>query len=158
MLRTAIVSLTIILLFSSIAFTHSIQEREYTTVRIKKPPRIDGNLDEAVWKNVPIISDFIQDHPEEGGSPTESTYVKVAYDDEALYVAFYCFDSEPDKIIHRMATRDNTNNSDFIKIEIDSYHDHLTGYMFEITTAGIQVDAYRYNDGWRDMSWDAVWE
>ncbi|MBD3232707.1 MAG: hypothetical protein GF315_03175 [candidate division Zixibacteria bacterium] len=138
---------------------HSLQDnKEYTTTRIDTPPEIDGWLNEEFWDNLPGISDFIQDYPEEGATPTESTTVKIAYDDEALYVGFYNYDSEPDKIIHRLARRDYTNSSDFVKIEIDSYHDHRTAYMFEVTAGGIQVDAYRYNDGWRDESWDTVWE
>ena len=36
--------------------------------------------------------------PDEGKAATESTLVTVRYDDDALYVAFWCHDSQPEKI------------------------------------------------------------
>ncbi|MBD3169988.1 MAG: hypothetical protein GF307_10935, partial [candidate division Zixibacteria bacterium] len=160
MLTKVTVLLTIIITaFTAVALSHSLQEdKEYSAIRTKQALKIDGWLNEPIWKKAPTATGFIQDYPERGKAPTESTFVKIVYDDEALYVAFICFDSEPDKIVRRLAKRDQSGNADFIRIEIDSYHDHRTGYLFQINTADIQLDGYRYNDGWRDDSWDAVWD
>jgi hypothetical protein len=153
-----VIVMLLLLIPTRLIFAHSLQEnKEYTAIRTSNHPRVDGLLNDKIWEKADVLTGFIQDYPEPGGEPSESTHVKIAYDDDALYVAFYCFDSEPGKIIRRLARRDQTGYSDFIKIEIDSYHDHLTGYMFQISAAGILRDSYRYNDGWMDDSWDAVW-
>ena len=61
-------------------------------------PSIDGFLDDPIWESAKKfgVNDFTQSEPDEGKNATESTLVAVAYDDEALYVAFWCFHSEPD--------------------------------------------------------------
>ena len=59
------------------------------------PIVIDGNFDEAVWRDAPAIGDFVQREPTEGAAPTERTEARVAYDDQAVYVAVRAFDREP---------------------------------------------------------------
>src|SRR5262245_725235 len=49
--------------------------------------RLDGRPDEAAWKDVPVLDDFVQKDPVEGGVPTDRLEARIAYDDEALYVA-----------------------------------------------------------------------
>ena len=52
------------------------------------------------------MSDFRQIVPVEGGTPSEKTEVRVLYTNDALYIAFACFDSEPDKILGSQRRRD----------------------------------------------------
>lgn len=123
------------------------------------PPVIDGSLDDPIWKadGLDLITEFTQRLPDDGEAITESTTVAIAYDDEALYVAFWCYDREPDKIDRILARRDRYTDADKVSIRLDSYHDHLTGFMFEVSAAGVQRDFRYYNDDWSDGSWDAVW-
>jgi len=124
------------------------------------PPVIDGNLDDPVWKNedLDFARDFIQREPDEGKPATESTVVAVAYDDDALYFAFWCYDKEPDKIARQLVRRDRWGESDVVTVRLDPYHDHQTGYRFDLSAAGVQRDCRLYNDDWSDYSWDGVWE
>ena len=124
------------------------------------PPTIDGNLDDAVWKSegIELADKFIQREPDEGLAATESTKVAVAYDDEALYVAFWCYDSEPEKIDRQLVRRDRSSQSDRVTVRLDPFHDHQTGHAFEVSAAGVQRDCRYYNENHSDMSWDAVWE
>jgi len=135
--------------------------RELKAYRINPtPPVIDGNLDDPVWKSdtLDLARDFIQREPDEGKPATESTVVAVAYDDDALYFAFWCYDSEPDKIARQLVRRDRWGESDMVSVRLDPYHDHQTGYRFELSASGVQRDSRLYNDDWSDYSWDAVWE
>ena len=52
-------------------------------VRVEKAPKIDGILDDEIWKNAPIANDFIELRPNNGKAenPDFKTEVKVAYDD-----------------------------------------------------------------------------
>ena len=59
-------------------------------------PRIDGRVDEAFWSRVAPVSGFRQQNPVESAAATERTEVRVAYDDQALYVAVRAFDDRPE--------------------------------------------------------------
>jgi len=135
--------------------------RELRAVRINSsPPVIDGNLDDKIWQNdeIEFARDFIQREPDEGKPATETTLVAVAYDDEALYFAFWCYDDEPEKIDRQLVRRDRWGESDVVTVRLDPYHDHQTGCKFDVSAAGVQRDARLYNDTDNDYSWDGVWE
>ncbi len=132
--------------------------KSITAVKVNGGAKIDGVLDEDFWQKAPRSGDFTQFQPDEGKPASESTFIRVAYDDEALYVGAEMYDNEPDKIISRLTRRDRYVESDLLNVIIDSHHDHQTGYAFVITVAGTQRDGYYYNDTWNDESWDGVWE
>ncbi len=128
-------------------------------VRTPVAPKIDGTLDEPEWKLAKPLVDFVQLVPNEGSEPTEKTEIRILYDDEALYVGCTMYDSEPSKIVARLARRDDEVESDYINILLDSYHDHQTDFEFRINASGVKVDVLRYDDGRQvDYSWDPVWE
>lgn len=120
--------------------------------------KIDGIIDEEVWELAPRSGNFIQYEPDEGEPASESTFVRVAFDDEALYVGLECYDSEPDKIVKRLTRRDRYIEGDLVNLIIDSHHDHQTAYAFVLYASGTQRDVYYYNDDWSNEDWDAVWE
>lgn len=148
-------------------FSHS-QERpttnlvpELKAIRINpETPQIDGNLDDEMWKSSKIYfaRDFTQLDPDEGIPATESTVVSVVYDDDAVYFAFWNYDSEPDKIKAQLVRRDQWAESDKVVIRLDPYHDHQTGYRFEISAGGVQGDMKLFDDTNADSDWDGVWE
>lgn len=138
---------------------YDIPKRKYFAERISgNQPVIDGMLNDDCWrKDEGWQGDFTQREPRSGDAPTEETKVKILYDDNNLYVAIRCYDSEPEKIDRRSSRRDNWGG-DVAGIAIDSYFDKRTAFEFDMTAAGVQLDAVPINDGtsW-DMSWDAVW-
>jgi len=146
--------ITSLLLAVSITAEDNIQpvERVVPEVRAYRinphPPKIDGSLDDAIWKvsKVDFVSNFTQREPDEGKLATESTLVAVVYDDEALYVAYWCYDSEPEKIDRQLVRRDRWSQSDMVHLRLDPFHDHQTGYDFIITAAGVQRDYRIFND------------
>ena len=64
-------------------------------VRLERPLRVDGRIDEEFYRIVPPITDFIQQIPNEGAPATEPTEVWVFYDKNNLYIAVRCIDSHP---------------------------------------------------------------
>ncbi len=134
---------------------------EITPTRINPhPPVIDGNLDDPVWNahSFDFAANFIQMEPDEGKAASESTRVAVAYDDDAIYFAFWNYDSEPDKIKQQLVRRDRWAESDMITVRLDPYHDHQTGYRFEVNASGVQRDFRLFDDTNIDGEWDGVWE
>ncbi len=134
-------------------------DKRATAVRTPAPPRIDGVLDESEWNLAVPINDFVQSFPLEGNPPTQRTEIRILYDDDALYFGCTMFDTEPSKIVARLARRDEEIQSDRISIRIDSYHDHQTAFEFTLNAAGVKVDILQFNDArYEDESWDVVWD
>lgn len=133
------------------------KQRTVQAVRTDKPIKIDGVLNEDVWKKQGY-GDFIQSDPHDGTQPTEKTKVWVAYDDKALYVAARMFDSQPDKIKKRLGRRDDFVDSDWFIFAVDPYYDRRSGYQFAVNPAGSIVDWTLFNDVNEDDTWDGVWE
>jgi len=127
-------------------------------VRLTAPVTIDGALTEPAWQGTPSCTRLVQGDPIEGAAASESTWVWVAFDDEALYVAARCWDSHPDSIIANLARRDLVVPSDRFLVLLDPYHDHRSGYFFSINAAGVLRDGTLSNDTWNDDSWDGVWQ
>lgn len=127
-------------------------------IRLVNSIEVDGKLKEDVWKTGPGFENFIQRDPSEGSSPTERTIIRIAYDDNALYLGARMYDSSPDSIVARLARRDEWVQSDHITLYLDPYYDKRSGYFFTLNAAGSIVDGVLFNDGWDDESWDGVWE
>ena len=122
-----------------------------------EPPEIDGVLDDPIWQQAEPQSRFLQLEPARGAPATDDTEFRIAYDAYNLYVAFRCYDAEPNKIINRLTRRGDVYASDVISFFIDPHHDHRTGYKFATNPAGVQSDNYRYEDTQRDSNWKGIW-
>ena len=105
-----------------------------------------------------MVTGFIQRLPDEGQPARQQTELRLAYDDDAIYVGARLHDSEPARIVRRLTRRDVVADADRFSIFFDPHHDHLTGVEFRVTAAGVQKDAVIYNDVYQDDTWDAVWE
>jgi len=134
------------------------QKRVYVTGRVNSArPVIDGRLEDPVWNAVPWGDSFVQREPREGGPPSQETAFKILFDEKNLYVAVRCFDREPERIVRRVARRD-TQDGDRVGIQLDTFFDHRTAFVFTINAAGVKCDEICSGDGgnWDD-SWDPVW-
>ncbi|PYQ51264.1 MAG: hypothetical protein DMF78_13730 [Acidobacteria bacterium] len=127
-------------------------------VRLTQPVVVDGVLDEEVWEKAPPVTAFVQREPNEGAAATEKTEVRIAYDDEALYIGARMLDSKPAGIVARLGRRDASLTADELTFYVDPYHDGRGGYYFAVNAAGTMRDGVLYNDDWNDDSWDGIWE
>ncbi len=129
-----------------------------TAVRTDQAPTLDGLVNEPQWQVAPAALDFTQFDPEEGALPTEQTSVRILYDDHALYVGVICYDSKPDLIVHQLTRRDRSSEAERFSVQIDSYHDHQTAFVFSTNVSGVQSDGVLSQDGAvYDITYDAVW-
>ncbi len=117
------------------------QQKSYTSNKVEKSTiKIDGIIDEADWNNVIWENNFTQYEPNEGDAPTQNTEFKILYDDNYLYIAIKAFDTEPEKIEKRMSRRDSWDG-DLVAIQIDSYFDKKTAFVFAVSASGVRSDA-----------------
>ena len=122
--------------------------------------KLDGKLDDTFWSDVTGISDFLVQEPVEGGEPTEKTTVKVAYDENYLYIGAIFYDSEPDGIKAFKMRKDAPLNTDdrFMWI-LDTYLDGRNAYFFEINPRGLMGDGLLTIGQGRSLNkdWDGIW-
>ena len=124
-------------------------------------PRIDGNLDDAIWSQIAPMDDFIQRWPVENAAPTEYSWAKVAYDRDNLYFAFNFEDKEPHLIRAKNMERGGRNDrDDHAYIGIDTFLDGRNAFLFEMNALGTQDDALIADEAMTldSYSWDAVFE
>jgi hypothetical protein len=138
----------------------SISRKQIIAVKINSAPKIDGILDEDVWKNAPVAKNFVQKDPENGKAeaPEFRTEVKILYDDTGIYIGAKMYDPEPEKISKELTERDNTANDDFFDVLINGYNDKQQSLEFIVLPTGVQLDAKLTNDHGEDFNWSAVWK
>lgn len=91
------------------------------------PPKIDGDLSDEAWATAGKAEEFLD--RTNGTVATEQSVAYIAYDKQFIYVAYECFDAEPDKVEARETIRDskyatrsdNPNQEDNVTFAIDPY-------------------------------------
>jgi hypothetical protein len=129
-------------------------------VRISQPMRIDGALDEALYRDVRSISDFIQVEPDGGHAATERTETWVAFDDDYVYVSFKVWDSSMDTLLATEMRRDSTSSwqgNDLVAFIFDTFYDQRTAFTFTTNPLGGRSDGVA-NDRQYSSDWNPVWE
>ena len=136
-----------------------LARKQIEAVRIMIPPKIDGNLDEAFWKTLPVATDFVEYSPRNGTTPVFNTEVRFAYDDVALYACAVMFDPAPDSIFKQLGKRDQIEQltTDYLSVDILPYDDELNMFEFKVSPGNLQNDC-KYSAVGQDITWDAVWE
>ncbi len=122
-------------------------------------PDIDGRLTEEAWALAPAQGNFVQREPSFGAPASEKTEFKILYDDRALYIGVWVWDSEPGGIMGSEMKRDaGLNKGDQLKITIDTFHDHRNAFYFSTNPLGAYKDANTIENGRTiNYDWNAVW-
>jgi len=141
------------------AQTDKPSRKNYTASKSEIPPVIDGNLNDAAWKNLPEANNFLMYYPGDGDPIANNlrTTVKVIYDNDALYIAAYLLDDQPDKIVKQFTQRDNLEQSDYFQVDINTYDDGENQIRFAVTAAGTRADA-KITGELVDFGFNIVWE
>jgi hypothetical protein len=131
--------------------------KQIEAIRIVEPPKIDGQLDDVSWQNAPQATGFTESSPAPGTPSSQQTFVKILYDNSAIYIGAFMHDTAPDSILKELSTRDRGNvNADFFEVYFDTFDDDQNGFAFAVTSSGVQSDA-KLSSNRHDRSWDAVW-
>ena len=130
-------------------------------VRVQSPLRLDGVLEEALYRTVPSISDFVQVEPDEGAPATEKTEVWIAFDRDHVYVAFRCWDSQPDRRVATEMRRDSGTTwggNDLVSVFFDTFYDRRNGVGFTINSIGGRNDGQITNERQYSADWNPIWD
>jgi hypothetical protein len=122
-------------------------------------PVIDANLSDAAWAKGALIDDFKQRSPNPYEPASERTVVRILYDENNLYFAFYAYDSAPDEIVARNMQRDGqVFTSDSVMIYLDPGQTRRNAYNFEIGASGGRTDQLELNNTEELTEWDTIFD
>lgn len=152
--------------------SHVVFSQESTSIKAlatDSPIIVDGYLNESVWSESPVVTDFIQFEPEEGKPSARRTEVMILFGKDNLFVGARMYDN-PENIEANLGRRDEYNRADWFMVSIDSYFNGRTAYTFAINAAGVQLDGQQDDNkklsvreadpllpAGLDPSWDAIW-
>ena len=123
--------------------------------------RLDGRLDEQVWRAGTPLTEFVQKEPNEGAPPTERMEVRFVYDDGALFVGARMYSRTGAAGIQApRGRRDEVEQTEYLLIALDTYLDRRTAYCFGVTASGVRLDHYHSTDSESntDAGFDPVWQ
>ena len=145
---------------STTAARRPSERKELVALPTSGAIRLDGALDEEVWKRAPGATGFVQSEPREGQPATEETEVFVAFDADNLYIGAFMRDSDPSREIVNDIRKDfREDDQDDFEVILDTFHDRRNGYVFITNPAGGRVDRQIANEGREiNSSWDAIWD
>ena len=128
-------------------------------VRVASPPVIDGRLDDDVWQQADVITDFHQIRPGDGAEPSEITEVYLVYDDDALYIGARMYDSEPERIAAPTVRHgQGLGRDDRLVVILDPFNTRRGGYRFETNSNGVRHDALYANVSSFQSEWTVIWD
>jgi hypothetical protein len=146
-------------------------------VRVPRPPRLDGTLDDPLWQTAPALSDLTQHEPVDDAPASERTEVRILFDDVAIYLGARMHDRDAAGIVRGEVRRDaDLTNQDGLLLVMDTYRDRQNAFVFGTTPAGIEYDGQVTREderafgglgitrqqttigGGLNLNWDGTWE
>jgi len=151
---------TLFVVFVLVAASTAAQTPSREALRARRatvPPKIDGLLDDELWSTDPLALDrWMSYNPLRGEPEQQRTSVWIGYDSEAIYFAFKCYDTEPEKIRSTISRRDNVWNDDWVGVSLDSSRAGQIAYHMFVNPSGIQMDALQSTN--EDTAPDWLWQ
>jgi len=121
---------------------------------------LDGHIDEAGWRLVEPLP-LVEYQPHYGDKVSSKTEIRVAYDQQFLYVSGKFFD-DPGGIRATTLYRDQLGLSDHFHFAVDPFNDNENAKTFTTTPAGVRRDSEIKNDlegfGGFNLNWNTFWE
>ena len=150
----------VLLLFASVGAGAEREALQVEAFRTYQSIEIDGKLSESDWQKAAPIRQFTQFEPDAGEPLTESTEVRILYDDRHIYFGFVCSEPDRSKIIANKMRRDTMLwDNDNVFVLLDTYNDRRSGFFFRVNPLGAREDVAIMDSGdSRNENWNAIWD
>jgi hypothetical protein len=139
------------------------QEKVQIT-RISTPITLDGMPTEEAWQAIPALP-VVQYEPVFNGEMSETSLMRVAYDENYLYVSGEMYTRDPSTITTNSLSRDKYSQGDVFGVVIDGFNDNQNATWFYTNPDGVRFDMAVSNDadfgGGRSAingSWNTFWD
>ena len=139
-------------------FAAYVPSVEPVLIETPDAPKIDGDLSDEMWARAALIDEFYQVEPSVK-VPDVRTEVRLAYDENALYVAIKAYDPEIDDIYATILERDGDVWRDvMVRFYIDPFDTGISGFGFDVNALGARLDRL-LQPGRRPIdAWDTLWD
>jgi hypothetical protein len=111
--------------------------------RLEATARIDGVLDEDVWRRAARLIGFTQYRPVDSRPAEDSTEVLVWYAPDAIYFGIRAYEAHGSVVRATLADRDNIGADDNVQILLDTFNDRRRALLFAVNPLGAQEDGVR---------------
>ena len=130
-----------------------------SALKVDRPIKVDGKLDELEWQKVKPSPRFTQIDPYQGLDPNFDTEVKILYNEKYLYIGVVCLDSlGKDAIRATDFKRDfNFRTHDLVTLCFDGFNDERNAMSFAVNPYGVQRDYLSFDALYYDIEWDGLW-
>lgn len=153
---------TIILAFSLGFYCQLLAQNNPQKVQVKftdKPLVIDGNLDEGIWSEALEAADFWQFFPSDTAKANHSTRVKMAFDDNFLFIGIHAQSSHGDYVVSSLKRDFVATTNDNVSLLFDTFNDGTTAYFFGVTPYGVMREGLVSEGGTSfNNTWDIKWQ
>ncbi len=129
--------------------------------RLTLPLRIDGVLDEALYREVEPVSGLTQIEPRPGAPATDRTEFWIAFDDNNVYYAVRAWDADVSKLVGTEMRRDNNTiftGNDVIAVIFDTFYDRRNAFAFNVNPLGGRQDGQITNNRQFSADFNPIWE
>lgn len=115
--------------------------------------RVDGMLDEPAWQKAERIGPLPSN---DEGTSEKPTFVRLAYDSEAFYVAIEAMEPRMDLVSSEEREHDDGDifKDDAVEVFIDSECDRINYYQFVINASGSRTEGRFYNFSLYNPAWE----
>ena len=128
--------------------------------RLAAPLQLDGRLDEQVYQDVPPVTEFVQQEPDEGAPALYQTEVWVMFDADTLYISARCWSAEPERMVANEMKRDSWGmfGNESFTVALDTFYDRRNGFGFITNPVGGLIDAIITGERTFNMDWNTIWD
>jgi Domain of unknown function (DUF5916) len=133
----------------------------FRVIRVEKGPRLDGRLDDEVWREAPVITCFTMVVPRSGDQPSEATELRILIDGSFLYIGVLCRDREPERIAALSMAHDGDEieeqGEDAVRVVLDPFQDRRNAYFFSVNPRGARSEGLATGEH-SSLDWDGLWD
>ena len=128
---------------------------------INSPVVVDGILDEPFWETLDVADDFWQYFPSDSVKANLDTEIKIAYDNDYLYVGVKAESAGSNYVISSLQRDFRGTQNDNVTLMFDTFKDGNIAYAFGVTPYGVKREVLISDGGAQrsgfNMAWDAKW-
>ena len=159
MVRIVAQSLVLLLVASGSVLAQDLPsaDKSTTIVFVEQAPVLDGILDDEIWEQATLVDDFHQVRPTEYAEPTQRTEVRLAFDQDFLYVGAKLFEDDPERIVAKVMIHGaRLRTDDRFGVILDPFQNKRSGYWFNVTANSIRREGLFQGEQF-DWNWPGIW-
>ena len=150
---------TVVLILGMMSAVTARGQKVYGVTTASDEINPDGLLLERTWHEAPVSSGFKQKFPTDSAEAIWSTEVRLAYDNDFIYIAAVCITSPADEKQVTTLYRDFPfAQNDAFAVLLNPFNDKLMGFSFEVTPFNSQGERLISNGGNNESGIDPGWD